>query len=237
MRVKSRIRLLKYAVKSAILGHTPRVYWLARQVIKGHHEPEIALIPQLADQGRVAFDIGAHFGMWTYAMLPHFREVHAFEPIPRLAKVLRSGAGHRAHVHEVALSDHAGTTALRVPRAGLGRSTVEPRNDLGGMSDPTQPVDVFDVRTMRLDDMALPDPAFIKIDVEGHELAVVEGGKDLIARARPTLLIELIDRQNPGYEAAIIARLEGMGFDATRLPGSRNVIFRPRGAAPLKPAR
>ena len=237
MRVQSRIRLLKYAVKSAILGHTPRVYWFARQVIKGHHEPELALLPQLADPERAAFDIGAHFGMWTSALLPHFREVHAFEPIPRLARVLRSGVGGRARVHEVALSDHAGTTTLRAPRAGLGRSTVEPRNDLEGMSDPTQPVDVFDVRTMRLDDMGLPDPAFIKIDVEGHELAVVEGGKELIARARPTMLIELVDCQNPGYEAAIIERLEGMGFHATRLPGSRNVIFRPDGAPPLTTAR
>lgn len=235
MRFQSRLRLLKYAVKSAILSRTPRAYWMARQVVKGHHEPELALLAQLADHNRAGFDIGAHFGMWTSAMLPHFREVHAFEPIPRLAKVLRAGVGKRAHVHEVALSDTAGTTTLRVPRAGLGRSTVEPKNDLHGMSDPTQPVDVFDVRTMRLDDLHLPDPAFIKIDVEGHELAVIEGGKELIARAKPTLLVELIDRQNPGYAAALTTRLEAMGYEATRLPDSRNVVFLPPGARPLTP--
>lgn len=230
MRLPSRLRLLKYALKSAILARRPDLYWRARRAIKGHHEPELELLPHFADPLRAAFDIGAHFGMWSSAMLPHFGSVHAFEPIPRLARVLQKGVGKRATVHPIAVSDKAGTMSLRCPRAGLGRSTIEPNNDLAGMSDPTQPIDTFEVRVAKLDDLNLPDPAFVKIDVEGHELCVIDGMRGLIERAHPTLLIELVDRLNPGYAEALTTRLEHMGYRATRLGDSRNVIFLPPGA-------
>jgi hypothetical protein len=91
MKLGSRLRLTKYAVKSVALGYAPDPYWGARKFLKGWNESELALLSGFADQHRAAFDVGANFGMWSAAMLPHFGTVHAFEPIPRLAAVLRKG--------------------------------------------------------------------------------------------------------------------------------------------------
>ncbi|MEV9612698.1 FkbM family methyltransferase, partial [Klebsiella pneumoniae] len=50
------------------------------------------------------------------------------------------------------------------------------------------------VPTVRLDDYDKRRVGFIKIDVEGHEVAAVEGGLELIARDRPTILVEAEER-------------------------------------------
>lgn len=228
MQLSSRLRLLKYAFKSAVLARRPEAYWSARRLFKGHHEGEIMLVPHFANPARAAFDIGAHFGIWTDAMRGCFREVHAFEPVPRLARVLARGlAGKNVVVHPVACSNTHGKTTLRAPVAGLGRSTIEARNALVGMKDPSQPIDIFDVETVRLDDLGLPDPAFIKIDVEGHELAVLEGAERLLARARPALLLELVDHANPGYTTRVEGYLEARGYTRASFSFGRNVFYLP----------
>jgi len=229
MRPSSRLLLAKYALKSAILSRRPELYWRTRRLFLRHHEPEIALVSRFADPARAAFDIGAHFGIWTDAMRPHFREVHAFEPVPRLARVLRAGLTRRGvTVHEVACSDASGTTTLRAPRAGLGRSTIEQNNRLEGMKDPTQRIDTFEVPTVRLDDLALPDPAFVKIDVEGHELAVLRGAERLLKRARPALLLELVESVNPGHTAEVDKFLDESGYARSPLATGLNALYLPR---------
>lgn len=50
----------------------------------------------------------------------------------------------------------------------------------------------------RLDDIIKDDVGFIKIDVEGHELAVLKGATSLINRCRPVLLVECEERHSPG---------------------------------------
>jgi FkbM family methyltransferase len=228
MRLSSRLLLVKYALKSGALRLMPEFYWDMRRFLYGWYEPELALLPFLADPKRPAFDIGAHFGLWLTAMLPHFAEIHAFEPVPRLAAVLRAGhGGKRVHVHELALSNAPGRTSMRIPIASLGRSTVEPQNRLRGLKDISQPIVEIQVATGRLDDLALPDPAFIKIDAEGHELAVLKGAEKLIARARPAMVIELEEHHFPDTSAETARLLDALGYVALRLPGSRNCLFLP----------
>ena len=43
----------------------------------------------------------------------------------------------------------------------------------------------------RLDEYDFHDISFIKIDVEGFELEVVEGARETLRRERPTLLVEI----------------------------------------------
>jgi FkbM family methyltransferase len=128
----------------------------------------------------------------------------------------------------VAVSNRNGRTTLRAPVIGWGRSTVEPQNTLAGLRDESAAVREIDVPMVRLDDMDLPDPAFIKIDVEGHELAVLEGAQALLARARPVLMMEMEDRHAPGTRAVILDLLAGLGYTCLRLPGSENRLFLPR---------
>jgi len=63
-----------------------------------------------------------------------------------------------------------------------------------------------------LDNLVLPPTGFIKLDVEGHELAVLKGGKSLIIRDRPILLVELEERFGDGSVARTREFLEPQGY-------------------------
>ncbi len=53
---------------------------------------------------------------------------------------------------------------------------------------------------------------FIKIDVEGHELAVLRGAEGLLRACHPALLIEASDEHRPGALESIRAFLEPLGY-------------------------
>ena len=50
----------------------------------------------------------------------------------------------------------------------------------------------FDVEVRTLDSYAFRDVRAIKVDVEGSEMAVLEGGRETILRDRPALIVELL---------------------------------------------
>ena len=52
----------------------------------------------------------------------------------------------------------------------------------------------MEIELRRLDDQGHGGVGFIKIDVEGHELAVIQGARRLLERDRPTLLVEIEQR-------------------------------------------
>jgi len=104
-------------------------------------------------------------------------------------------------VVNTALSSRAGRTTLTVPLNARGRPVTE----LASIAPQKQSGNTItvDVETRRLDDLAISNCSFIKIDVEGHEEAVLDGAAALIAAQRPVLMIELVEAFNPG----VVARL------------------------------
>jgi FkbM family methyltransferase len=74
-------------------------------------------------------------------------------------------------VEQVALSDHEGTAVLRMPRSAPGYATMEPDNHLEGKVALDEGVEEYEVSVRRLDQFGLTGVAFLKIDVEGHELS------------------------------------------------------------------
>jgi hypothetical protein len=60
--------------------------------------------------------------------------------------------------------------------------------------------------------MATSPVGFIKVDVEGHEEEVVDGGLKVIGRDHPVMLIEIEERHRPGALPRILARLLERGY-------------------------
>ena len=139
--------------------------------------------------------------------------VDSFEPnldiVARLAPVMPENV----NIHPVALSNQSGQSNLWVPSGGAGkegRSSLEPPTGAG--SDwRKQPV-----ATSRLDDFDLGDVGFVKIDVEGHELAVLQGSTDLLRTQRPTLMVEI--EQHPDHQCWLDQII--VFSTTTRTPGS-----------------
>jgi FkbM family methyltransferase len=182
-------------------------------------------VRSLCDPDRVSLDIGADVGEFAIAMLGSSRSVIAFEPRPTQASSLAAmfgAVGAAVRVEAVAVSDEPGVTTMRVLESAPGRSTIDSHNTLNDADSGR--VSTIDVPVVRLDDLRLDQVGFVKIDVEGHELAVLRGAADTLKRNRPTLFIEAEERHHPGAIAAItefLAELDYLGYfevDGIRRP-------------------
>src|SRR3954453_3951846 len=179
----------------------PRLVFLMRRLRRANYEREMELLDLLCDAHRPSLDIGAKIGMYTYRIRRPSSEVIAFEPIPMFNRILRAVfEGKRGRIEPYAVSDRRGTATLRLPyghdgKSKFGRSTIDPDNRFD--SEIIGRTDELEVEIRRIDDYELPDGGFIKIDGEGHELAVLAGAEATLARHTPNLLIECNDEHQP----------------------------------------
>lgn len=179
-------RLVNYLPTSA--QSTITAAW---RKIRGN--PELHLLKILSDPTTLAIDVGANAGDYAHWLARHSRGCVAFEPNPELAQLVEQKYGRTGvRVFAYALSDHSGQATLRVPvvngRECSALATVEPANTVGDM-----PMREVVVPLRRLDDLELETVGIIKVDAEGHELAVLGGAQDLIACDRPNVMIEVED--------------------------------------------
>jgi len=177
------------------------------RAVYARQEPELAMLRTFVPTGGTAVDVGAWLGPWTARLRRRADRVVAVEPMPRLAAGLRR-AFPDVEVVQAAASDRSGEAVLHVPAGGpvTGMSSLEPGT---GVDVP--------VRSVRLDDLALTDVSFIKLDVEGHEVPALRGAEATIRRDRPVLLIELEERIQP--VRPVVDLLAQWGYTAFVLPG------------------
>jgi FkbM family methyltransferase len=183
-------------------------YRLGKELKKG--ERELHLVPFLADPKRAAIDIGANKGVWTLYLARHCRHVYAFEPNPKVYRWLtRYVQLPNVTSSNIALSDTEGKAELRVPKYSRGYSnqhaSLSPDNVAANFG-------VIEVETKPLDVLRLDDIGFIKIDVEGHELAVLRGAHETLARCKPTLVVEMEERHTKRRIEDLIAEVERLGY-------------------------
>lgn len=191
-------------------------------------EPEIHVIHSLASRDKIGLDIGVHLGFYSRHLAGYCSSVIGFEPNPASAALARKALPRKVRIENVALSDKAGKAVLRIPKAGAhgaedALGTLENANTLGGV-----PVNEVEVKAARLDDYDFPPVGIIKIDVEGHEEAVLRGGRELVRRDRPACMIEIEERHNPGALSRIVEYFMGLGYGAFYLShGEFERIARP----------
>lgn len=191
----------------------PFKYWY--EWFRGFLEPEMALLPVLLRPQDCAFDVGANRGAYAYRLARLCAKVELFEPNPACAAVLEAWARHtggRVNTNRVALSDSVGEAALHIPLDAAG---VE--HDASASLTPAHP-DQNEVRNVtvplvRLDDLELPPVDLIKIDVEGHELAVLRGSLSTIRKSQPALLVE-IEARHLGLQpiAGVFEFIQAQGY-------------------------
>ncbi|WP_158811712.1 FkbM family methyltransferase [Beijerinckia sp. L45] len=160
-----------------------------------HDETEMELLPALVSPALDAIDVGANVGRYTALLSALARHVHAFEPHPRLARLLRAALPNNVTVEQIAISDGPGQVILHVPIVGgrqdEGLAYIDERRD------PSECMTI-PVESAALDSMDLDEVGFIKVDVEGHELKVLCGARKLIEVQRPIAIIEAEDRHCSG---------------------------------------
>ncbi len=170
-----------------------------------------------APDGATVVDVGASWGLFTYHLARRVGksgQVYSFEPHPDNAPMLRKLAAARAGVHfsPVAVSDEVGSAELLVP-ARHNRQVTAQGSLAHGFDGQDVDVKKFEVPTVRLDDELLTTTVdFVKIDVEGHETAVLRGGAAMFRRCRPAILIEIEQRHLTVPIADIFGQIEVLGY-------------------------
>jgi FkbM family methyltransferase len=136
-------------------------------------------------------DVGANVGQWSASMLATARQagraedldLHAFEPSSYTFACLSKALGtQRVSLQHVALSERSGSSILHVVSPGAGTNSLDVLP--AGQTDTT----TEDVGTTTLEEYAdsarLDDIALVKIDTEGHDMAVLRGAGKLLAEQR-----------------------------------------------------
>jgi len=185
-------------------------------------EPELIGLREVVAPGDVCVDIGAALGLYTVSLarlVGPQGTVHSVEPLvfahPALSYLLRPREGRNVVRHSVALGAREGRDVMSVPvRHGVpvtGRSFLTAGADgLGSNAEFDEHLEVV-VRTDTLDRFCAANGIdrldFVKADVEGAELRVLQGGEETIERLRPKLLLEIEERhvRRFGYRAQDVA--------------------------------
>jgi FkbM family methyltransferase len=138
-------------------------------------------------QRQLAVDIGAHVGIWTRKLSNYFDNVISFEPIPEHIECWRTNTKelNNVTIHEFALSNKTGTVKMKQAKYNSGTSSLEYKPNL--LKTSTE----IEIPTRTLDSFNLPKFGFMKIDVEGHELPLLEGAADTIDAYSPIIFIEI----------------------------------------------
>lgn len=185
-------------------------------------EPELRLALQMTCGG-LFLDVGANKGVWSQAAAPHFPQVHAFEPNRDLAEQMRRALARNVTVHHLALSDRSAEVDLHVPLSDGEQVTT--RASLLENANGDLPWVRQSVHSEKLDNLKLEPIDVIKIDVEGHEMAVLRGAEETLRAQHPALIVEIEERHHPGSSEEIIAWTCALGYECAYYDARRGRIL------------
>src|SRR5262245_12364840 len=179
-------------MKLCVERSTPNYYW-----VDDRHEAEVtAMLQQHAKSGAVVADIGAHIGFHTLILSRSVGAggmVLAFEPDPANLGRLRKNLGIN-HLRNVRVFNRAVAKSTGVFYFEADGSTTSHL-----ISDGPALEKAIKIQTVSLDDLFYkehtPLASLLKVDVEGHEAAVLRGATRFLKEIRPTLLLEVHHEQ------------------------------------------
>ena len=167
---------------------------------------EEPIISKFCKPGMIVFDIGANIGEWTLTMANGVGaqgRVYSFEPTPflfdALKKTVVANQFNQVIVSPYALSDKSKIMDFYIQYdenelldARLSR--LDSPADFKEWITDGKKAKKIQVETITLDEFAVKEKLerldFIKIDAEGYESAIVEGGLTVLKKFRPNLILE-----------------------------------------------
>lgn len=159
-----------------------------------------------------ALDVGANIGNHSLYFDSYYDGVYAFEPHPLTFKILElnSKLGNNIIAKNIGASDNSGELSLVNELYSLGGASLhaenyEGRKDIQISRITVEPLDSIEYLLEK-------DISLIKIDVEGHELQVLKGCKELINRNKPVLMFEQHLRDFSGDDNKVLNFIKDLGY-------------------------
>lgn len=203
----------------------PEGFLLKRRLqrsIKRNDEQEINLVKKFIKSGTDSIDVGVYRGVYSYEMSKYSEKVHSFEPNPIIFKYINKNLKKfikNIHLYNFALSNQNKTMNLKIPIRNsnsnkeifeeyyeMGKATIHNENNFENYEN-------FEIQTKKIDELSFDNKiSFIKIDVEGHELEVIEGAINTIKRDKPVLLVEIEKQYTKKEVAESINFINSLGY-------------------------
>jgi FkbM family methyltransferase len=201
----------------------PHAYEVASrsQIADIEQADEIRNFRSLCWRGMLLFDIGAHYGIFSLAAVHEGGRAVAIEPSPEAAQMISIQAAINGYTEDIqvvraAVSSEVGTMGL------LSSGVFSDGYFRVANNWPTS--ELIQTPTLTIDELTrqFGPPTHIKIDVEGHEMAVLRGGRVALARHSPLLFLEvhnemvMSEGRDPG---AVLDELAHIGYNTFGLRG------------------
>ena len=193
----------------------------------------IAYVNSAIKKGQTVLDIGAHKAVYLYFMLKKVGDkgkVYAFEPQSSLYQYIKNIKGlfkwDNVTIEHLALSDSQDTVTLYIP-TNKASKTSSPEATIVKHKDHSNFGTTENVSTETLDSYCSQHnikPNFLKIDVEGNELRIFQGGIDTLKKYKPNIIVE-IEARHIGQDKVLetFKFLESIGYNGHILHGLNRI--------------
>lgn len=199
---------MKKWIKNILISRYPKlmkkyIFWFIPNFIHIRNkiaftDPEIIFFIELFNLNKsgIFFDIGANNGIYTYYAEKYLinHNIHAFEPNPDLFTHLVY-LFPSTNINKEALSNKEGESSIKIPYLKGIKN-----NSLGTLKHNYTEINethanYYTIQTITLDHYLdskhIEEIDFIKIDVEGYELEVLEGAKNIFKSCQPVMMVEI----------------------------------------------
>lgn len=156
---------------------------------------ELSSIANLASQGGLLFDVGAHSGFISVLFCAACPQNHvvSFEPSPILSErlsVIRAlnGLEQRMRIENVAIGDRTGRMAMLLDPAGGFIQIQRFEHSMWAAPKSIEvPIETLADAAARLEAV----PQFLKLDIESYEFEAIHGSMEFLSRYKPAIFLEL----------------------------------------------
>jgi len=149
--------------------------------VSEYQKQQLDISYKFCKQFRHAIDVGANYGIMSYNMARKFQKVSAFEIVPEVLECFKLNAAKfnlsNVDIYNCGLGNKEETVSLH----------FNPGKTFSTHVDTSKP---GNVKVNKLDYYNFTDVDFIKIDAEGFESFIIEGGMETIQKYKPVILYE-----------------------------------------------
>ncbi|NVM35975.1 MAG: FkbM family methyltransferase [Candidatus Lokiarchaeota archaeon] len=171
----------------------------------------------------ICFDVGANIGLYSLLFSKYSKQVYAFEPVPRniifLKRMLKLNKVKNVKIIPFAVSNHNKVSWFKEGDSYATGSLNEKGDYL--------------IRTISLDTFINKKkifPDILKIDVEGTEIPVLEGSKNLLLKSHPKIIIEIHGDDIRKKCFTLLKKVDYRHFiplDANSIEGAKEFLITP----------
>ena len=180
--------------------------------------------------GMTFVDVGTNVGYYTLLAAPILGgagNIHCFEPVSEIYEMLRANLDRNrinmAVANRLIISDSGGPKTIHLaPNDNCGAASVSIIQRDDDRSETVEATTLDDYVRLR----AVPRVDVVKIDAEGHEMAVLKGARTVLREKKPALLVEVRDRllrQSGTSRAELYDFLKELGYAAYKIQAGARI--------------